>query len=75
MAVADLTFGREELARPEEDSQRKLIWRRFRKHKLAVAGLGIVIFLFLFAFVVKHIVDGQGGLFGQREKQIEAAFE
>lgn len=51
MAVADLTFGREELARPDEDSQRKLIWRRFRKHKLAVVGLGIVIFLFLFSFV------------------------
>jgi peptide/nickel transport system permease protein len=51
MAVADLTFGREELVRPDEDSQRKLIWRRFRKHRLAVAGLGIVLFLFLFSFL------------------------
>jgi peptide/nickel transport system permease protein len=51
MAVADLTFGREEVAQPQEDSQRRIIWRRFRRHKLAVVGMGIVVFLFLFSFV------------------------
>ncbi len=51
MAVADLTFGREELARPEEDSQLRVTWRRFRRHKLAVVGLAIVVALFTFAFV------------------------
>jgi peptide/nickel transport system permease protein len=51
MAVADLTFGREELAQPEEDSQARIVWRRFRRHKLAVAGLAIVIGLVLFCFV------------------------
>jgi len=51
MSVAELTFGSEELARPDEDSQLKLIWRRFRRHRLAVIGLGIAAFLILGSFV------------------------
>ncbi len=51
MAVAELTFGAEDLARPEDQSQLQVIWSRFRRHKLAVAGLGIVTMLFLLAFV------------------------
>src|SRR5437867_532946 len=51
MAVADLSFGREEVARPQEDSQRQMIWRRFRKHRLAVVGVGMVFFLCLFSYL------------------------
>ncbi|MCE7937388.1 ABC transporter permease [bacterium] len=51
MAVAELTFGAEDLARPEDQSQLQVVWGRFRRHKLAVAGLGIVIMLFTLAFI------------------------
>lgn len=51
MAVAQLTFGTEELAHPEEQSQAQAVWKRFRKHKLAVAGLWIVILLFGLSFI------------------------
>lgn len=51
MTAAQLTFGAEELARPQEDSQLAMIWRRFRRHRLAVVGLVIVALLFAFAFV------------------------
>jgi peptide/nickel transport system permease protein len=51
MTVSDITFGQEELARPEEDSQLAIIWRRFRRHRLAVAGLFIALGLSLASFV------------------------
>ena len=35
MAVADLTF-QEEVAAPQEDSQFVMVWRRFRRHRLAL---------------------------------------
>lgn len=40
MAVATLT--REHLASNKEESELSIIWRRFRKHKLAVVGLLII---------------------------------
>jgi peptide/nickel transport system permease protein len=49
MAVAELS--REQLLTPEEVSQLQLVWQRFRKHKLAVFGLGVLLFLFLVAFI------------------------
>jgi peptide/nickel transport system permease protein len=51
MSVADLTFGVEEIAAPDEDTQAALVWRRFRRHKLAVIGLFIAVFLVLFSFL------------------------
>ncbi len=54
MSVADLTFE-EELAHPEEESQLSLVWRRFRRHKLAVIGLAIVVLLFFTAFVGPYL--------------------
>ncbi len=51
MSVSDLSFEAGELAAPDEESQFQLIWRRFRRHKLAVIGLFIVVFLGLFAYV------------------------
>ena len=51
MAVAELTFGAGELAQPQEDSQLKVVWRRFRRHRLAVFGLGIASTLFAVAFL------------------------
>lgn len=42
MAVAELTA--ETLQTVEEESQLKIIWRRFKRHRLALAGLGVVIF-------------------------------
>jgi peptide/nickel transport system permease protein len=40
MAVAELE--RESLATVEEESPWKIIWRRFRKHKLALAGIAVI---------------------------------
>lgn len=51
MAVAELTFGREELAAAQEESQSAMVWRRFRRHKLAVVGLTIATALTLFCFI------------------------
>jgi peptide/nickel transport system permease protein len=45
MAVAELEFGAQELAAPQEESQLVVVWRRFRRHRLAVAGLFIVAIL------------------------------
>jgi peptide/nickel transport system permease protein len=56
MSVADLAFDTEPLAAPEEESQARVVWRRFRRHKLAVVGLAIVAFLFLAAFVGPFLV-------------------
>ena len=36
-------------------SQRQLIWRRFRKHKLALAGLGFLLLLYLAALFADFI--------------------
>jgi peptide/nickel transport system permease protein len=41
MAVAT-TLDREQVATAKEESQLSVVWRRFRKHKLAVVGLGII---------------------------------
>jgi peptide/nickel transport system permease protein len=51
MSVADLSFAVEQLAAPEEEAQAALIWRRFKRHKLAVIGLWIAGALILFAYV------------------------
>jgi peptide/nickel transport system permease protein len=47
MAVAELQA--EALAYPEEESWYVVVWRRFIKHRLAVAGMGIVIVLVFLA--------------------------
>ncbi|PZS02172.1 MAG: peptide ABC transporter permease [Candidatus Chloroheliales bacterium] len=41
MAVAT-TLDREQISTAKEETQLSVIWRRFRKHKLAVVGLGIL---------------------------------
>jgi peptide/nickel transport system permease protein len=51
MSVDDLSFANEQLAAPDEESQAQLVWRRFRRHKLAVIGLIIVTLLALFAYL------------------------
>ena len=48
MSVAELSFGAETLAAPQEAGRGALIWRRFKRHRLAVVGLWIVAALFLF---------------------------
>jgi peptide/nickel transport system permease protein len=51
MAVAQPTLQAEGLQTNEGTSQAALVWRRFRRHKLAVVGIAILAALFLFAFV------------------------
>jgi peptide/nickel transport system permease protein len=51
MAARGIDLGSQELARPQEESQAHLVWRRFRKHKLAVIGVAIIVFMFAFCFV------------------------
>ncbi len=45
----------EALLTPEQESQFSVVWRRFRRHKLAVAGLSIII-LFLLMAIFANIV-------------------
>lgn len=45
MAVAELTFGAEELAQPQEETQLSLVWNRFRRHRLAIVGSAIAVAL------------------------------
>jgi len=49
MAVAT-TLDREQIASSKEESQLSVVWRRFRKHKLAVVGLIIISFLMIASF-------------------------
>lgn len=55
MAIAELSFENETLAAPAEDSQAVMVWRRFRRHKLALVGLAIAIGLTLFCFVGPYV--------------------
>ncbi len=48
MAVTELST--ETLLTTKEVSQAALIWQRFRKHRLALAGTAILLFLYVFAF-------------------------
>lgn len=48
MAVAQLAS---EKIIPQETSQLEIVWARFRRHKLALWGAGVLIALFLFAFI------------------------
>jgi peptide/nickel transport system permease protein len=49
MATAELSA--EALLTTQEVSQGQVVWKRFRKHKLALVGTGVLIFLFLFSFL------------------------
>lgn len=52
MAIAQQPLaGAEALLTNQETSQAQLIWRRFRKHKLAVAGVAVLALLILCSFV------------------------
>ncbi len=52
MAIAT-TLDREQVAVAKEESQMSVIWRRFRKHKLAVVGLFIIGTLTLLALTAQ----------------------
>lgn len=67
MAVAELEA--ETLLTTKEESQWLVVWRRFRKHRLAVAGAAVVLFLLLVSVLAPLIapfdplqqnVDAQG---------------
>ena len=53
MAVAELE--RESLASVEEESPWMIIWRRFRKHKLALAGIAVIIVISLACFLAPWV--------------------
>lgn len=53
MAVAELEA--EALLTTKPESPLLVIWRRFRKHKLALAGVGVLIFVFLIAILAPLI--------------------
>jgi peptide/nickel transport system permease protein len=56
MTVAELELGPEELLTTEELSQTAVIWRRFRKHKLAVISLIFIVFLLAVALLAPLIM-------------------
>jgi peptide/nickel transport system permease protein len=53
MAVAELE--KESLADVEEESPWKIIWRRFRKHKLALAGIAVITLIALACFLAPWV--------------------
>lgn len=53
MATAELV--REQLLTSREITPSQVVWNRFRKHRLAMAGLGVLILLFAFAFIGPYI--------------------
>jgi peptide/nickel transport system permease protein len=53
MAVAEL--DREALATVQEESPWKIIWRRFRKHKLALAGVFTIVVIALACFLAPWV--------------------
>jgi peptide/nickel transport system permease protein len=53
MAVAELEA--EALLTSKPESPLLVIWRRFRKHKLALAGVGVLIFVFIIAILAPLI--------------------
>lgn len=55
MSIAELSFENETLAAPTDDSQAEMVWRRFKRHKLALIGLAIAISLTLFCFVGPYV--------------------
>jgi peptide/nickel transport system permease protein len=53
MAVAELE--RDSLASIEEESPWTIIWRRFRKHKLALAGIVVIVLIALACFLAPWV--------------------
>lgn len=51
MAASEIEFGSESIPYSVEESQGEVVWRRFKKHRLAVAGVAIIVVLFLASFV------------------------
>lgn len=51
MAVAKPVEKAEELLTAKEESFTALIWRRFKKHKVALLGLFVIFMIFAFSFV------------------------
>ena len=56
MAVAEMELGPEELLTTEEAGQLTVIWRRFRKHKLAVISLVFIVFLLAVALLAPWLM-------------------
>jgi peptide/nickel transport system permease protein len=56
MAVAEMELGPEELLTTEEAGQLTVIWRRFRKHRLAVISLFFILFLALVAILAPWLM-------------------
>jgi peptide/nickel transport system permease protein len=56
MTVAELQLGPEELLTTEEMSQTAVIWKRFRKHKLAVISLFFIVLLLAVALLAPLIM-------------------
>ena len=66
MAVAQLELENENILTIEEESQWKIVWKRFRKHRLAVAG-GIIIILLSLACFAAPLVTAQDPLEIQKD--------
>ena len=71
MSVAQFALGQEQLANPEEVSQRQLVWRRFRRHKLAVVGLAIIVSLAFFAYIGPFLNPFDGNTIPTRQNAVE----
>ena len=54
--VKDSDVTTPELDEGEVISRGRLVWRRFLRRRVAVAGIGVIVLLFLMAFVGPHLV-------------------
>ncbi len=55
MAASEIEFGSESIPHSVEDSQLEVVWRRFKKHRLAVAGIAIIVVLFATSFLGPYL--------------------
>jgi len=55
MSVAELSFEQENLAAPQDESQASMIWKRFRRHRLAIVGLFLATSLIIFSFIGPYL--------------------
>jgi peptide/nickel transport system permease protein len=55
VSASNVVFGTETLPHAVEESQFEVVWRRYRKHRLAVAGMAIIVVLFVTSFVGPYL--------------------
>ena len=56
-AIDPALLAPDPVATPQDGSEWRAAWRRFRRHPLAMIGLGFLVFMFLACFVGVHFAQ------------------